>query len=466
MEKPSLLRWYTEVLAAADAHPDETGFVHLFTGDKQIPAKVETETGEAMQLALPTDTILSKHYANTVRFHPLAEDFTKGPSPVIEAYRQWFLYNYSTTAIVTIIALLEMTASHGLHASLTPVQSELLSIAKNAKQSTIDTFKKLIAKISIEDNDFQIARVFLKKSPRIGDRAYQWGAIVSFPLYEQLKARPKKLKSVTLSNEFLDCILAIFRYLYRDIDVPHAYSFGSNSDLAPKFESVLGAMKNLCIEVNALIQELGNQNQGIEEIELGWAHYLDNTNVFRSEVRMIPMQPGNEGQNSKLEQGFIEMKDNKPYASAPVREQVSEKSVVDPIAGIQTTSPTPASAPATNTVQAAKKMASLSDLLGTRGAPQAVGVVGNTMMPVGMANAMPAMGMGMGMGVGMQQPMAVPMQQPQMVQTPQGVMVSFNNQWIPLQQYQMLVSGMSNQNPALHMQQNSAFSSFGRPVYR
>jgi len=464
MEKPTLLKWYTDVLAAADAHVDESGFVTLFTGDKAIPAKVESEgSDKALQLALPTDFVLSKHYADTIRFHPLAEDFTKGPSAVIEAYRQWFLYNYSTTTIVTIIALLEMTASHKLHATLSPVQSELLAIAKNAKQSTIDTFKKLISKISIDDNDFQIAKVFLKKNPRIGDRAYQWGAIVSFPLYEQLKTRPKKLKSVTLSNEFLDCILSILKYLYRDIDVPHAYSFGSNSDLAPKFESVLGAMKNLSIEVNGLIQELGNQNQGIEEIELGWAHYLDNTNVFRSEVRMIPMQPGNEGQTSKLEQGFIEMKETaaKPGGAMPSSSSSQPvSSVVDTISGIPAATPTPAASSPVQTPAGAKKLASLSELLGNKGNQQPVGVVGNTMMPMGMANAMPGMGMPAMGGMG-------GMQQPQLVQTAQGPFVNINGQFIPLQQYQMMMmSTPGMQNPMLHAQQNTAFSSFGRPTYR
>ncbi|MCK9234862.1 MAG: hypothetical protein M0R77_00930 [Gammaproteobacteria bacterium] len=467
--KLDLLTWYKEVLKTADAYTDEKDHIFLIPGENTVPAMVK-EGDVEKQLALPSKEVLSNYYSSTIRFHPLAEDFTRGPSVVVENYKNWALGHMTITMVVAFIALLELSASPQLHAKLDPVQSELLKVAKNAKQGTIDVFKKIIGRIEDEDNELQFIRIFLKKSARINDKAHQWGGMVTFPFYEYLKTNPKKIKSVPLSNENRLTFMSIFEYLFPFINEAHKYSYGSNSNLAPKFESILGAIKNVAIEINTLIQELGDQNQGIEEIELGWVDYLGKTDVFLPEVRFIPMQPGNEGKENKLDKGFISLNPNQTQAtSTPTQPSTNESmqqshtqpSVIDPLPQAQSTQPQQP-----QVAQQVKKAATLADILGANAAPQMVGgmVAGNQTMMVN-----PATGQVMGTPSMMPAPMQQQMQQHQMnyiqtLNTPQGPMVLFNNAYIPLQQYQMMLqSNTGMQQPGMMGARYDVLSPIGRP---
>lgn len=424
--------FYIRVLKAADMTVDEKGFITIYEGELAQKAMVADEEGNDRQLALPTDEILKNHFETTIRFHPLSEDFTKGPSTVVEYYKQALTENLTINLSAAILQLLIMTASDKIHPKLNPVQSELLKVAQKSKKSIIDKFKDIYRRIKDDDKDLQMVRVFLKRNERVNGTAYKWVGIVSFPFYETLKKKPEKIKNVTLTKEAHEAFINIFEYLFANLHIPGTFNFGSNSTLAPKFEAILGALGNLIIQVNGLIEELGDQAGGLEPIEASWYNDLQNTDQFLAAVRMIPMQPGNEGRDSKLERKSVDLTE----AENRLRNHSEQtQHVTAPATGLQQQTgiePVAIKPPAqyqqerqAQALQTGKKLKTLSDVLGGNGVVPSVGA------PV------PGVMMGAQQPVMMQQPMMMQsqQQQPQWVQTNQGMFIAYQGQFYTQQQF-------------------------------
>lgn len=378
-----LLDFYTSLLKAVGLHvsSDHAVSVPVYQEDSKVlmPAIVDQK-----RLVLPTRENLNKVVSeNTIVFHPMNEDLMRGPSKVLEYLREAARMELEAQTAMVALNILRLCASPELHAKLSPDQAELLDVAKKADQKTIDNFLAVVDRLENKDREKSLIHIYLRRKGKLEGKTYRQMATVTFPIYEQLAAGERTILGVKLRIADVQSIMGVFEYIFPGLGEENAYSYGSNSKVAPKLEAVIGAVYNTAACINAVI-DLANSGESpvfedCEPIDSEWAKQLGNFEAMINEVRMIPMQQGNEGEVSVHEQGFNTV-DTAP-APAPTPRPVVQESAPQAPAHIpqqpvvapwhHQTSPSPQSAP-----QAPSRSSggvSLHDVLGgARPQPQAM----------------------------------------------------------------------------------------------
>ena len=250
----NLIEYYTSVLAAAGHRVDKEGYVISLLHSPERPATVG---GKA--LVLPTHERLSAlNNTEVVFFHPLRENVMEGPSKVVEYFRNAALLEIEGALTALLKGLADLAASTAAHKNLTPTQSEFLSHVKKADQKTLDTLQAICENVSAANAKTPFFHMYLKKGAKLHGRSYKQGAIVTWPLYEELcKPENEKEKSVigvSVRTGDFQRLKSLIEYVFPSLDEPNAYSFGSNSDQAPKFHALLGGFGSVAQRINEVLE--------------------------------------------------------------------------------------------------------------------------------------------------------------------------------------------------------------------
>lgn len=323
MKESNLIKFYISLLAYCGMVVDEDGFISSKTGDTVQPANLD---GVRMALPYPNQLRCEKP-SERVIFHPLNENILKGESRVLMCLRNIINIRLNYTIGVLGVKLLNIATSQDFHKRMNPVQSELLIKLGEVHKDAPENFLAMMLS-NIENNASKLfVNIYLTKGATVNKTIYSRVGISSFPLYEQLVAEDKtKFLSKTTKRDDAT-YKALLEYMFPDIAKPESYNYGTDSDIATWFCSLMGTSIKFAARINDLIDMFGEfitDSEGLR-FEADWIDQFNDIKSLQKEIFNIPMQAGNEGGN-KLEKAIANKVTNIETPGSRLREHREEDS--------------------------------------------------------------------------------------------------------------------------------------------
>jgi hypothetical protein len=287
-----LIPLYESLLAAANMISTADGFISRKVGGKSTPATIKGK-----RLVLPIHEHLSNPKpAEQIIFHPLSENILRGESVVVEDYRNALNVKLNYTIGVLAYQLLTIATSTAEHSKLNPDQLEFLSAVKNADERTLEAFQKLLKAMSVDQTTNAFVSIYLKRGGIVDGKKYSRAGIVSFPFFEEL-VDSDTVYGVKLRIKDKETLINLMMYIFPSIDEKDHYNRGSDSDVAPFLDSLMKAVMAVASAINDQVNLFADVLEDPEEMMINddWVETFDNLGVMLPEIRMIPMQAGNEG---------------------------------------------------------------------------------------------------------------------------------------------------------------------------
>lgn len=292
-----LRKLYTDILEYCSMHPNDNGEISLsLTGDDYQPVMIE-----GRRLVLPTDEQLRKFDPEkVVVFHPLQEHVNRGESEIVKALRYQLNVRINYTTMILAAELLTLVASVAEHRNLTPEQRELLLEVKSGDIAVAARFTEFCLKYYSDkspENKGMATRLFsniyLKKAGTFEGKKHSRVGVVQFPIYELLNNPDTKLKKG--DKEIFESLINFIFPGSKDEN--EAYNNFSDNRDAPWLDCLLKTADNLTSRLNELIELYAPYIKDAEKFKFEdvWRDGMENLEDYRNEIRMIPVQRGNEG---------------------------------------------------------------------------------------------------------------------------------------------------------------------------
>ena len=326
-----MLKLYEALLKTAGFVVTEDNYVsRLLPNGKRDPATIK---GKRMVLPTP------EHLANPndrILFHPLSENILRGESAVLEEFRSSLNIKLNVTIGLIAYQLLTIATSPGMHARLSPDQSEFLSKVKNADEKTLENFRKLMKAMDLTQSQKAFVGIYLKRGGMVNGKKHSRVGVVSFPLYDEVCKPDRTVYGVNLRAKDVEALKSLFEYMIPKIDTAAAHNRGSDSDVAPYLDSLMKAFISVAGPLNDLVDLFHNQlddptSTNEEDPSVSetlrfndeWVEVFDNLSVMVPEIRMIPMQAGNEGTSSAVA--------NQPVTTSPASTTTAGSAPASPL---------------------------------------------------------------------------------------------------------------------------------------
>lgn len=279
---------YTNILAYCGMRPNADDAIDILLGDEDVkPATIE-----GRRLVMPTQAQLKAYHPDkVVIFHPLQEHVNRGESEVVKKLRSQLNVRINYAIVQIASELLKLAASPALHARLSPEQRELLKAVANADLKSAANFVSFIMKPFTEAPGRCITNVYLKKAGTYKGTKHSRVGIVTFPYYELFDG--VKLRAND-QIDFVKLMEFMFPGSHEDAEAYNAYS---DSNDAPWLDAALKTSYTLTQRLNELIEMYADHIENAESLMFNddWVEAMDDVEQFRSEIRRIPSQKGNEG---------------------------------------------------------------------------------------------------------------------------------------------------------------------------
>jgi hypothetical protein len=290
----SILSFYNHILPVASLTSDVEGNVSATMGKAKRPF-----TCGGKRMVLPTREVQANpDKSNIVIFHPLQENVLRGESDVMQQYRSAINLTLNMRLLELFGHLIELASSTAQHGRLKPGHLALMSILQDADQKTFDSYDALRNAMPPGDSEKAVTHIFIKKNASVGGRNYRRGAIVSFPLYEELtKENTTTVFGVKLRKKDHAAFVQLLELVFPGIEEKNSYSRGSSSDMAPTLDALLKAVMALAGQINGLIDQFEDVLSDLTDLryEDDWVEEASNLDNFSNELRLLPPQVGNEG---------------------------------------------------------------------------------------------------------------------------------------------------------------------------
>lgn len=290
----NLIELYRQIISTAGWVADEEGFISMKLADLD-PQPVLID---GKRLVLPLDYQLK--YPDTgkrVVFHPLNESILRGESDVVAKMRMNITHRLNYVIGYLAISMMRLATSPAEHPSLKPDQTVFLSKVKDADETTNDKLQKLAAQMTLGDPSRSFAHIYVSKRGDVDGRKYARVGVVSFPLYEELCKEEAEVYGVKLRKKDRQVIKALIEYIFPDIAKPQTYRRGSDSKVAPTLDALMKAVISVGDCINGCVELFHDRIEGPDELTFNgeWEPYFNDLESLLPQIRMIPMQAGNEG---------------------------------------------------------------------------------------------------------------------------------------------------------------------------
>lgn len=290
-----LLELYKAILKTANLVTTEDGYVSMQLGDDTRPALIKGK-----QMVLPTDAHQNNpDKSKIILFHPLSENILRGESDILEKFRS--LLNIRMNSIFGLLSadLLNIAASPSLHSTLTPDQTEFLSVVKNADEKTLTVLGHLMEKMPANQTQKSFVSIYLKKGGLLHGKKHARLGVVNFPLYDELVKSKTECYGVKMRVKDRETLMQLMEYMIPNIDVTEAYNRASDSTVAPCLDALMKSILAIAAPFNDLLDLFKNKIEDAESLvtDSSWVETFENLEVMIPEIRRVPMQAGNEGSN-------------------------------------------------------------------------------------------------------------------------------------------------------------------------
>jgi len=262
------------------------------------------------RLVFPTEKFIREgNWTDRTAFHPLAEQISEGPSPVLNANKNYMTERLKVTIQELAMALIELAAEPKRHKALTAKASAFLKKVIDADQKTVDTMRKVVKDAVGSAPEKHLLTMFLKNKTDDGSlRACH----VSFPIMDDAHTddtseffgvkMPRKTKDKAL-------LVAVLEYILGDEEERKAYSSGSKDGSAPYYHSLLLSFRKLTERLNGLLELHAPACAHLEGFKfgMGWVAALDGFGEFAKKYGVsVPALPGNTGREDEEEESVYD----------------------------------------------------------------------------------------------------------------------------------------------------------------
>lgn len=294
-----LTKVYESVLAVAGLKPDSEGFISLeLTKSNKTHAMVDGK-----RLVLPTEEQLrNPDMANRIIFHPLNESIARGESKVMSYFRECIGTRLNFIIGYIAISLLTIATSEAEHKSLSPDQTLFMDRLKDADQGTLERMHAITKAMMVGDSSKSFINFYVKKFGKIKNEKFSRVGVVSFQFYQELvemadKAGKKDIYGVKLRKADPGALMGLMEYIIPNIADSESYYRGSNSEIAPTLEALLRTAIAVGDSINNILDIFGDKIAGHEDLYINgdWEETFNSLPSLLPKIRLIPMQPGNEG---------------------------------------------------------------------------------------------------------------------------------------------------------------------------
>lgn len=253
-------------------------------------------TAEGKRLVLPTRSILSRLDNNgCIAFHPVCESVVRGHSPVIRKLQR--LVSSRLTYVINDLLnrLLGIAMDTSRHSTLSPQQKEFLSLVPEISP---DCHKQLVSILKEVDYNgkYRTINIYIKNGATIDSERFKRGAIINFPLMDELLSTGTKVFGKTVTKKNKEVIKNLLRFILdvTDDDYNTKYCVGTNSDIAPNFHCLVNAYANISEALNIVSTGYGTAipSEAGLVIDVSWSDVFED---LKDCVGILPVLSGNEG---------------------------------------------------------------------------------------------------------------------------------------------------------------------------
>lgn len=288
-----LIDLYTSMLDYAGLSVEKDGFVYYNID----PEHKEYLTVNGKNLVLPTEPTLKNPKPDSqIIFHPLAENTLRSESPVIMKLKSALNVRMNYMFGFLALDLFTMVLNDEHHSRMSPDQLQIMKIFKDVDETTKVNFTRLLTECLEEDYEKTFVNVFLKKGGTYHGKKYARVGIISFPMYVKLKEKGVNAYRTKLRNKDVSVILALYQYLFDNIETEESYNFGSDSNVAPYLDALYNSTIKVLGAFNTFAElyhdYLENPEKLISNSE--WVDDFVNMESLIPLIRTVPPQPTGE----------------------------------------------------------------------------------------------------------------------------------------------------------------------------
>lgn len=288
-----LTKLYQSILSYCSMEVNDQHEVDVVLDDDRKPATIE-----GRRLVMPTEENLRNyHPEKSIVFHPLQEFVDRGESEVVKKLRHHLNIRINYTIFTVATALFRLVASPALHKELSPEQRELLLSLHSVDANTEAHFVDFVLKRYSELSNRFFTNIYLKKAGKYQGEKHARVGIVTFPYYEMLQNTDAKLRK---SDQ--ESFLAMIEFMFPESKTEsEAYNNFSDCRDAPWLDALLKTSYRLTSRINELLALYKKYIEDSDSFLFDhfWVEGMDNIESYRTEIRRIPSQKGNEGTITK-----------------------------------------------------------------------------------------------------------------------------------------------------------------------
>jgi hypothetical protein len=265
---------------------------------KDKVGKIEPVTLNKTRLVLPMLQFCREgDWSDRTAFHPLAEQISEGPSPVLNAFKSYVRLRFKVTIIELCNSLAKLAVEVDRQKGMSAEAGKYMLALAEIDEKAVDMLKTVLDS-STDAPEKQIINLFLKNKTTDGSlRACQ----VSFPIMDDADSGDNsKFFGVDKLRKTKDkaLIVAVLDYVLGDAAQRETYSSGSKNTNSPYYHSLLLSFRKFAEHLNKLIDlhSAKCENLAAFRFNLDWTEELDNFQEFAKQNGVaVPALPGNTG---------------------------------------------------------------------------------------------------------------------------------------------------------------------------
>ena len=295
---------------------ENNGFLSVDLADVVTPVTIGGK-----RLVLTTRELLREgDWEDRIPFHPLSEQISQGPSPILNAFKTYVIERVKETFKTLIDSLGELAIDVKRQKNLSAKAAKYLG-SFNGLEFDATTLKTLRAVLKATSNvpEKRFLSIFLQNGGANGAlRTCQ----VSFPFMEgDDKDDPLTYFGVKMPRKTKDkaLIVALLEYVLGTEEERNTlYTKGAKSGDAPYLHSLLMSFQALAERINGLIDIHGVACQNLKPLkfDLVWAEHMADFDKFvRTYGVSVPALPGNVGVDDKEIEAAEEEERSNAYSS-------------------------------------------------------------------------------------------------------------------------------------------------------
>lgn len=293
MSTKALDKMYDEISASFGFGKDEEGGWVIKGPGGDIPLTIKGK-----QVITPTAEVLKQaDWDRYQPFHPLCENIRRKKSPVMEKIQAYASNRLKTVLVEIIATMTEIAVNSDGHDKLTADQREFLTIFEKANEKTLKNFSTLFQKVlTSSPGEAELIAIGVRRGGSWKGEEYARLTTISFPIMDEEFAESGKVFGTNITVRDKEILYKVLRYVLPKIDDPEAYCYGTRSEIAPMFHSLMMAYHSVAVDLNRVTKLIGGIDKDFLKRNLivtTWSAQMPTLFEYKD---VIPVLDGNDGE--------------------------------------------------------------------------------------------------------------------------------------------------------------------------